>query len=163
MSDPRTHAVIDLLSREAAYMDERQWDEWLKLFAADVEYWVPAWDSDTEHSQNPKSEMSLIYYLGRFGLEDRIYRIRSGLSSASTPLARTCHLVTNVLPSFNEDGTCNVRASWQAHVYRSGITTTFFGSYHYLLEPDGDNWLIKKKKILVLNDLIPTVLDVYCV
>ena len=163
MSDSRTQSVVDLLSREGAYIDDQKWDEWLKLFATDVEYWVPAWDSDSEHSNDPKSEMSLIYYSGRFGLEDRVYRLRSGLSSASTPAARTCHLVTNILPTFEGDGLCQVRASWQAHVYRLNITSTFYGSYHYVLERGGDGWLIKKKKILVLNDMIPTVLDIYCI
>jgi 3-phenylpropionate/cinnamic acid dioxygenase small subunit len=163
MADPRTQSVLDLLSLEAALVDEQRWDEWLKLFAEDVEYWVPAWESETEHSQDPAKDMSLIYYPGRFGLEDRVFRLRSGLSSASEPPARTCHLVTNVLPMFLDDGSCRVRASWQSHVYRFSATTTFYGSYHYVLARGGDDWLIKKKKILVLNDLIPTVLDIYSV
>ena len=29
--------------REAAYLDDRQWDEWLALFSTDCEYWVPSW------------------------------------------------------------------------------------------------------------------------
>jgi 3-phenylpropionate/cinnamic acid dioxygenase small subunit len=163
MHDLRAQSVCDLLSLEAALVDDQKWDEWLKLFTEDVEYWVPAWESETEHSQDPGSEMSLIYYAGRFGLEDRVYRLRSGLSSASTPAPRTCHFVTNVLPTFLEGGLCRVRASWQTHVYRFSSTTTFYGSYHYVLVPGEKGWLIKKKKILVLNDLIPTVLDIYSV
>src|SRR5262249_18790172 len=109
------------------------------------------------------SELSLIYYAGRFGLEDRVFRLRGGMSTASTPPARTCHLVTNILPTFLPDGSCEVRASWQANSYRLKKTTTFFGSYHYLLEPHGKSWLIKKKRILVLNDLIPSTLDIYSI
>jgi 3-phenylpropionate/cinnamic acid dioxygenase small subunit len=163
MIDPRAQSVFDFISLEAALVDDKRWDEWLQLFAEDVEYWLPAWDSETEFTQDPGAELSLIYYAGRFGLEDRVYRLRTGTSSASTPPARTCHLVTNVLPTFDESGSCTVRASWQANVYRFKSTTTFYGSYNYLLVPNGDSWLIKKKRILVLNDVVPSALDIYSV
>ena len=35
--------VSTLLAREAIYLDEKNWDAWLDLFAPDVEYFVPAW------------------------------------------------------------------------------------------------------------------------
>ena len=41
----------DLLYREAAYLDERRWAEWLELYTADAEFWVPAWDED----DNPRN------------------------------------------------------------------------------------------------------------
>jgi 3-phenylpropionate/cinnamic acid dioxygenase small subunit len=163
MADPRAQSVVDFISLEAALVDDKRWDEWLALFAEDVEYWVPAWDSETEFTRDPDTELSLIYYAGRFGLEDRVYRLRIGTSTASTPEARTCHMVTNVLPSFLPDGSCEARASWQANVYRFKTTTTFYGSYKYLLVPNGEGWLIKKKRILVLNDLVSSTLDIYCV
>jgi 3-phenylpropionate/cinnamic acid dioxygenase small subunit len=163
VADPRGQSIVDFLTLEAALVDERRWDEWLKLFSEDVEYWIPAWDSETEYTKDPNTELSLVYYAGRFGLEDRVFRLRSGSSSASTPPARTCHLVSNVLPTFLTEGLCEVRASWQTHVYRFKTTTTFYGSYHYLLVPNGKSWLIKKKRILVMNDLIPSALDIYSV
>lgn len=159
-NDARARSVADLLSLEATLLDERRWDEWLALFCEDVEYWVPAWDSETEPTSDPETELSLIYYPGRFGLEDRVYRIRSGHSSASTPPPRTCHLVTNVLPTFQDDGSCIVTASWSTHVYRFKQTSTFYGSYRYLLLPDGDGWRIRKKRILVMNDAVSIPLDI---
>lgn len=159
----RLQAARDLLSREATLVDERRWDEWLELFSKDVEYWIPAWDSETEFTQDPDSELSLVYYNGRFGLEDRVYRIRTGTSTASTPPARTCHLVSNVLCELQPDGNCIVTASWTAHVYRFKATSTFYGSYRYLLVPEGSSWLIRRKRILVMNDVVPTALDIYSV
>jgi 3-phenylpropionate/cinnamic acid dioxygenase small subunit len=163
MPDSRAQSISEFLAREAAYVDDQRWDEWLSLFAEDAEYWVPSWDNDTEYTQDPNADLSLIYYSGRFGLEDRVFRLRSGLSSASSPMPRTCHMVTNILPTFRTNGSCAVRASWQAHVYQFKATTTFYGSYHYELLPNGESWLIHKKKILLLNDLIPTVLDIYSI
>ena len=158
----RTLSVHEVLAREATLLDDRRWDEWLDLFAPDVEYWVPAWDSETEHTQDPNSELSLVYYAGRFGLEDRVYRIRGGFSSASTPPARTCHLVTGILCDFQPDGGWVVTANWSAHIYRFSETHTFYGRYRYELQPRGDSWVIRKKRILVLNDAVPTAMDIYC-
>jgi len=35
-------AICAFLYREARYLDERQWEQWLELYAPDVEYWMPA-------------------------------------------------------------------------------------------------------------------------
>ena len=87
----------EVLQREGIYLDEQRWDEWIALFAPDCEYWVPAWLSEGTLATDPQREMSHIYYANRQGLEDRIVRIRSGRSPASTPMPRTAHLVTGVL------------------------------------------------------------------
>ncbi len=163
MADSRLVQVERLLIREAELLDKRRWDEWLALMAPDVEYWIPAWDSELEHTNDPDSELSLVYYSSRAGLEDRVYRIRTGQSSASNPLPRTCHMVGNVRADFHSDAACGVEANWQVLSYRLEETTTFFGFYEYLLERTGDDWRIKRKKIVVLNALIPAVLDIYLV
>ena len=165
VADPiRLHvSVSEFLAREALYLDSQRWDEWLALYEESAEYWVPAWDSENEHTTDPRGEISLIYYSCRQGLEDRVFRLRTGRSAASTPLPRTCHLVSNILPSPNLDGTCSVSAKWVTHLYRKSQATHFFGQYDYLLVPDKDSWRIRKKRILVFNDRIPTVLDIYSV
>jgi len=87
----------DLIVREAVYLDERRWDDWLALFTEDCEYWVPTWRTEEALTSDPQAEISHIYYANRAGLEDRIVRIRSGRSPASVPLRRTTHVVGNFL------------------------------------------------------------------
>lgn len=163
MADTVLTSVTDLLFAEAAALDEKRWDDWLTLFAENVEYWVPAWDSEHEQTSDPATEISFIYYDGRSGLEDRVYRLRLNQSSASIPLPRTCHQVTNIRARLQPDGNCEVKANWQTHSYRLQKSTSFFGFYDYVLTPKGQGWLIAKKKITVLNDVIPTVLDIYSI
>jgi anthranilate 1,2-dioxygenase (deaminating, decarboxylating) small subunit len=163
VDDPRLGGVAAFLFREAELVDTRRWDVWLELFAESAEYWVPAWDSEHEHTTDPNSQVSLIYYSSRAGLEDRVFRLRTGMSSASTPFPRTSHHVTNIRAAFGEDGRAEVKANWHALSFRLGETTGFFGTYDYLLEPHAQSWRILKKKILVLNAVIPTVLDIYLV
>ena len=144
--------VSALLYEEAAALDEQRWDDWLALFTPDVEYWMPAWDSEHELTQDPTSEISLIYYSDRSGLEDRIWRIKSGMSSASTPLPRTCAVV---------DGLLQVKANWQGNAYRHEKTDSFYGSYTYGLREEQGKLLIARKKVVLMNDVIPSVVDVY--
>ena len=76
--------AIDVLQRESVYLDEQRWDEWLALYIADCEYWVPSWKNEETLTSNPQAELSHIYYATRAGLEDRVVRIRSRRSPAST-------------------------------------------------------------------------------
>ncbi|WP_372725522.1 aromatic-ring-hydroxylating dioxygenase subunit beta [Immundisolibacter sp.] len=153
--------VLALLFEEAAALDEKRWDDWLALFTTDVEYWMPAWDSEHELTQDPTSEISLTYYNDRNGLEDRIWRIKSGMSSASTPLPRTCHLVTNIRVGEAVDGVLPVKATWQANAYRNERTDSFYGTYEYGLREEKGKLVIARKKIVLMNDVIPSVVDIY--
>ncbi len=153
----------DLLYREAAYLDERRWAEWLALYTEDAEFWLPAWDEDARPTDDPQSQLSLIYYNSRAGLEDRVWRIQSGLSPASSPLIRTCHLLTNVRITDVMDGQPRVSSHWQVHIYRpeKQQAFTYFGFYEHLLRLEGEQLRVAKKKIIVLNDVVESVLDIY--
>ncbi len=153
----------DLLYREAAYLDERRWEEWLALYTEDAEFWVPSWDEEGRPTSDPQSQLSLIYYSGRSGLEDRVWRIRSGLSPASSPLVRTCHLITNVRLTAVVDGHPQLSSHWQVHVYQpeKRHAFTYFGFYEHGLREEGGELRIARKKVLLLNDVVETVLDIY--
>jgi len=162
----RFSAGRDVILREAMYLDEQRWDEWLALYTEDCEFWMPAWKADGTPTTNPQAELSHIYYANRAGLEDRIVRIRSGKSPASTPMPRTAHILGTVLPlAAPAADRLRLRSTWVCHVFfpRSHESHAFFGrSEHELVLREGD-WRIAKKKILLQNDYIPTMLDIYCV
>ena len=148
-----------LLAREALYLDQREWDEWLSLFTEDCTYWMPAWRDEETPTQNPERELSLIWYSGRHNLEDRVWRIRSGLSVASIPLMRTSHHVSNIIV----EGDHTVSASFAVHVHNAKKRTdhVFFGRYDYSVRRAGTDWRIAAKKITLMNDVIPAVADFY--
>lgn len=154
-----------LLFREALALDRRDWDAWLALYAEDAVFWMPAWRDETEPTADPERELSLIWYRGRRNLEERVWRIRSGTSVASTPLPRSVHLVGNVLVERADEEQAAVAASFVVHLHdlRAERTHAFFGRYEHLLRREGDAWLIARKKILLLNDTVPTVVDVFTV
>ena len=89
--------VEDLLFREAALLDEKKWQAWLQLYVEDAVFWMPAWTSEYELTVDPELGLNLLYLKGRASLEDRVFRIESGDSFASVPMARTTHLVGTVM------------------------------------------------------------------
>ena len=153
----------DLLYQEAAYLDERRWQEWLALYTEDAEFWLPAWDDDVSPTVDPQSQLSLIYYPSRAGLEDRVWRIQSGLSPATSPLLRTCHLITNVRVTNVVNGQPQLSAHWQVQIYRpeKQQAFTYFGFYEHMLRTEAGSFHIAKKKIILLNDVVEGVLDIY--
>ncbi len=69
--------VSQFLYQEARFLDDEQWDDWLACYAPSASFWMPAWDDDDTLTTDPQSEISLIYYPDRQGLEDRVFRIKT--------------------------------------------------------------------------------------
>src|SRR3954469_21875814 len=86
------NAIEQFLYREARYLDDREFEKWLECYADDVVYWMPSWDDNDLLVEDPQRDISLIYYPNKGGLEDRVFRIRTERSSAtSLPDPRTRH------------------------------------------------------------------------
>ncbi len=152
-----------LLFREAAYLDAQRWDDWLALYTEDCEFWLPSWTAEHELTSDPRAEVSLVYYGSRAGLEDRVTRVKSGRSVASTPLPRTQHAVTNVLLERESDDTMALHSCWTVHEFRTKLRESFvhFGRCEHALVLQDGAWRIRRKKIVMLNDYMPTMLDFY--
>ena len=163
MSPELTDAARELVTYEGWLLDQREWDAWIALYAEDAEYWLPCWDDEFTLTDNPNNELSLIYYGSRAGLEDRIFRLRTERSLASTPLPRTCHMINIAKVSEDKNGAIVVHSNWTTHAYRLSKAHSFFGQQTHTLRIMDGELKIAKRKIVVANDRIPNVLDIYSV
>ncbi|ASY71038.1 benzoate 1,2-dioxygenase small subunit [Sinorhizobium fredii] len=154
-------AICAFLYREARLLDDRAWDEWLTCYASDVTYWMPAWDDDDQLTEDPQSQISLIYYPDRDGLEDRVFRIKTERSGASTPEPRTSHNVTNIEVLAARGDEVDVRYNFHTLNHRYKVTDHFFGTMFVTLRKSEDGLLISNKRIVLKNDYIRQVIDVY--
>ena len=153
--------ICQFLYREARFLDDRDWDDWVECYTEDVEYWMPCWTDDDELSKDPQTEVSLIYYPNRHGLEDRVFRIKTERSSASLPETRTNHAVTNIEVLAERDDEVDVRYNFHTLCHRYRKTDTYFGVIYVTLKKVGDDLKISKKKIVLKNDYIRQVIDIY--
>ncbi len=158
-----TAIATDLLFRESAALDRRQWQQWLDLYIEDAVYWVPAWRNENEPTSDPNSEVSQIYHDSRRGLEERVMRIESGKSVTAMPLPRTTHFITNIVATAQGTTKINVVANYMVQLFQpqSGAQHVNFGDYELTLMRPDETWLIAEKTILLKNDLVPALIDFY--
>ena len=154
--------VRQFLYREARFLDDKEWENWLALYAPEVEFWMPSWDDDDQLVTDPQTEISLIWYGNKGGLEDRVFRIGTERSSAtSLPEPRTSHNISNVEILEQGDEGCQLRFNWVTYNYRYKIVDTYFGTSFYTIDTNGAQPLIRRKKVVLKNDYIHHVVDIY--
>ena len=94
MSDP-----IQFVIREARLLDEKRFDEWYELFAADGHYWVPA----SPHQPDPLNHNSLAYE-DKLLLKLRIERLKQPTAYSQKPASRCHHLLQTPEIESSKDG-----------------------------------------------------------
>jgi len=155
-------AICAFLYREVRQLDDREFESWLELYAPDVEYWMPAWDDDDQLTEDPHSQISLIYYPNRNGLEDRVFRIKTERSSASMPEPRTSHMLANVEVLTERGDEVDIRYNFHTLSHRYKKTDHYFGTVYATLRQGGDaGYLFARKKIVLKDDYISQVVDIY--
>ena len=86
------YQIEQFFYRKSELCDAQDWDAYVQLFDEQSEFHLPQWDSEHVYTRDPKREMSLIYYPNRSGLEDRVFRLRTGKSASSTPPCATASI-----------------------------------------------------------------------
>lgn len=155
------HNVSQFLFEEARYLDDEQWDDWLACYAPQASFWMPAWDDDDTLTQDPNSEISLIYYPDRQGLEDRVFRIKTERSSATMPDTRTSHNLSNIEIEKVEGTRVTVRFNWTTLSFRYKTLYNYFGMSRYDIDMSGEKPQILSKYVVLKNDYITQVIDIY--
>jgi benzoate/toluate 1,2-dioxygenase beta subunit/2,4,5-trichlorophenoxyacetic acid oxygenase 2 len=166
MSDPSDLAEVErLLFVEAQYLDDKAWDAWADLYCEDARYWVPSWRDEYDLVSDPDTEVSYIYHSSRAQLRERIGRIESRKSITALPLPRTLHLISNIVLSEPDELGVEARSCWTTHVFdpRTRRQHLHFGTYQHRLVRTGEGYRIAAKKIVIMNDCIPTLVDFYSI
>lgn len=76
---------------------------------------------------------------------------------------RTGHNITNVEILERRGSEIDLRHNWLSLYYRYNTTDTYFGTNFVTLDVSGPEPVIRKKKIVLKNDYIHHIVDVYVV
>jgi benzoate/toluate 1,2-dioxygenase beta subunit len=153
--------ISAFLYYECRLLDDKQWDQWLECYDRSAQFWMPSWDDDDTLITDPQREISLIFYPTRQGLEDRVFRIKTERSSATMPDTRTNHTISNIELEQQEGDRCTVRFNWQTLSYRYKTNYTYFGMSRYVIDFSGAHPVILNKYVVLKNDYISQVIDIY--
>jgi benzoate/toluate 1,2-dioxygenase beta subunit len=161
MSTIEQSQVCDFLYRESRLLDDEQWEEWLACYHPEAVFWMPSWDDDDTLVDDPQREISLIYYPSRQGLEDRVFRIKTERSSATMPSTRTSHNISNVEVEKQQGGVCTVRFNWHTLSHRYKTNYSHFGMSRYVIDFNAEAPRVLNKYVVLKNDYIHQVIDIY--
>jgi len=141
-------AVAAFIHREARLLDERRFEEWHALFAADGVYWVPARAEQTD----PLHEVS-IFYDDPVMMAARIRRLRHPRMFAEIPPSRAVRSVSNIeaMPP-DAEGLVEARSVLLMTEFRSGAQTAYHGRVTWRLAPAaGGDFRIRLKRVDLVN------------
>jgi benzoate/toluate 1,2-dioxygenase subunit beta len=82
-------------------------------------------------------------------------------SSFENLRARTSHNISNVEIISQIGERVDLRFNWMTLSYRYKAVDTYFGASFYTLDIAGERPVIKAKKVILKNDCIHHVIDVY--
>jgi 3-phenylpropionate/cinnamic acid dioxygenase small subunit len=138
----------DILYAEARLLDERHYDEWLKMLTADAVYWLPC----NGDGADPNREVALVY--DTFArLRDRVDRLASGVAHAQSPPSKTKRLLSNVQVDASEENLATVLSAFILYELRRGKERIFAGGYEHRMRFEDGGWkILAKKAVLVNND-----------
>jgi len=157
-SSQQQHDIEQFLYYEARLLDERCWDEWLKLFTPDGMYWVPLVPGQTD----PMNHASL-FYENAMLREIRARRLESARAFSQQPQSRTAHLIGNVMiDSLSDSGNWIIRSTFHLLEWRKIEQRLFGGVYVHHLKQDGEGFKIKLKRVELIDcDAVHEALQVF--
>jgi 3-phenylpropionate/cinnamic acid dioxygenase small subunit len=156
--------VEAFLYHEANLLDERRYDEWLELLAADVRYWVPLRRNvkfgELEREFTRQGQDINWFDEGKQTLTQRVRQILTGVHWAEEPLSRISHLVTNVevtdaTPSASDAEEVSLRCRFI--IYRNRVATEtdiLVGRREDMLRRVDGEWQIAQRQVFLDQNVL---------
>lgn len=135
------------LYKEARLINSNQLNDWVDLFTKDCHYWIPCNDDDID----PETHVSIIYD-DRSRLEERVWRLETGLAYGQQPRSKTRHFISNVEVTGQSKEKVIVTSNVLITELRRGKQTFYSARNEHHLCWEGNDWKIKFKKIELLNN-----------
>src|SRR5258708_25096923 len=163
--------VEQFLYREARFLDDRQFHDWLALFTDDVRYWMAG-----RTNRYPKSSKAISILDPERYVEDdltredelaildetketlvgRVARLETGMAWAEDPPSRTRHVITNIQVEPG-DVESELRVYSNFIVYRSRAETEqdfYVGAREDVLRRVAGAWKIAYRKLVLDHNVL---------
>ncbi|MDH4324637.1 MAG: aromatic-ring-hydroxylating dioxygenase subunit beta [Betaproteobacteria bacterium] len=147
MSARAQHDAEQFLYRQAALLDDKQWQDWIDLFAADGIYWMPpdasykTWDGQPAIFAEDRNLMTV-----------RMRRVLHPDAWSQRPLWGTNHVVSNVIvDKAARNGDLTVRSRFHMMELRRDDVRHFAGQYTHHLKKAKGGYRIKLQRVDMTN------------
>jgi 3-phenylpropionate/cinnamic acid dioxygenase small subunit len=136
-----------LIEREARFLDQLRFQDWLSCYTEECIYWVPS----TPNGGDPRGEIAVMFD-DRRRMEDRVYRLTTGFAWSQAPSSRTVRIVSNV-EVFASRSTEQrmVRSNFVIHEFWDDETRQLAGWAGHRFHKHGGAWRISAKQVNLLE------------
>jgi 3-phenylpropionate/cinnamic acid dioxygenase small subunit len=137
----------DFVASEAALLDAGRFDDWLALFAEDGHYWVPLQGAA---QADPLSHNSIAYE-DRLLLQLRIERLKNPRAHSQHPKSHCQHVLQRSVIEHDDERGLALSTPFIYVESRGEEQMLLAGTCRHLLARHGDSFLIRQKRIDLLN------------
>ncbi|HUN69460.1 MAG TPA: aromatic-ring-hydroxylating dioxygenase subunit beta [Burkholderiales bacterium] len=141
------HDVEQFLYRQAALLDDKDWQGWIDLFTADGVYWMPpdasykTWDGQPAIFAEDKNLMTV-----------RMLRVLHPDAWSQRPLWGTNHVVSNVsIRKISKNGDVEVTSRFHMMELRRDDVRHFAGAYLHKLKKTKKGFAIQLQRVDMTN------------
>lgn len=151
MSNTDIKAIEQFLYREASLLDQPDLDSWMQLYTEDGTYWMPA----AENQPDPLNHISHIYD-DRVMMEIRRRNFVHPRAASKDPAVRCSHLLGNIqLQGKTDAGDLRVTCNFHVVLWYRDEQRVFAGTCEHHLVPKGESFLIRHKRVNLINPDAP--------
>ena len=150
-SDPRVLRAIELIWREAALLDAKDYLQWESMYTDDARYVVPI-DPDTEDFE---SSLNMVYDDKRMR-RLRVERMLQGYSQSAVAAARTVRVVSRFTVESVADDAVTVKSAQILSAFKRNKFTTIGAelTHRISLDGGGDKISLKVARLIDSEDAV---------
>ncbi|KQY04450.1 aromatic-ring-hydroxylating dioxygenase [Mycobacterium sp. Root135] len=150
-SDPRVLRAIELIWREAALLDAKDYLQWESMYTDDARYVVPI-DPDTEDFE---SSLNMVYDDKRMR-RLRVERMLQGYSQSAVAAARTVRVVSRFTVESVADDAVTVKSAQILSAFKRNKFTTIGAelTHRVSLDGGGDKISLKVARLIDSEDAV---------
>lgn len=155
-----TLELQERLYREAACLDDGEYEAWLAMLHPEIEYVAPIRQdlAPAQPGSGPALEHRLAFFTENImTLHGRVAKLRTGLMQTEVPPSRVVRLVTNVLVDPQDPhGRRPVRSAILVHrQHRQRDIEVLAGRRNDLWVRDDQGWKLRRREILFAANVLP--------
>ena len=150
-SDPRVLRAIELIWREAALLDAKDYLQWESMYTDDARYVVPI-DPNTEDFE---SSLNMVYDDKRMR-RLRVERMLQGYSQSAVAAARTVRVVSRFTVGSVTDDAVTLKSAQILSAFKRNKFTTIGAelTHRISLDGDGDKISLKVARLIDSEDAV---------
>ena len=140
--------IETFLYLEASCLDRPNLDAWIQLYTEDGTYWMPV----IEDQEDPLNHVSL-FYDDRVMMEIRRRNFIHPRAASKDYKVRSSHIISNIqITEYDEEtGSCTVTSNFHCAMYYQDKQTLYAGTYKHELVRHEDAYLIRHKRVDLIN------------